>query len=590
MITNLELTGWRAYDHVAVDFKPGTTFVIARNGIGKTSLLQGAAYALFGDRSGYGTQASIRKGFARAVAEVTVALTTDSTLRIQRTITAKKPAIEAYLDGTRIAEDRVDGLITEAFGADVADLARLTFLPAGSLQDYEKEKFHLHRHLCRLFGVEQLQAVLPDIAQMRAEARTEISKVKEVKRASDAELASWQTELEVTDVELERARAAAAELRKQHGEAVSLLQLAEDSARHGQLLVEREEFMEALRSDVSEVTGQPVNPQLDLSTVISDLDQDASEQTVAAERARGRLEGRIEMIDASRHQLDDADADCPVCRRPLDPDTREQARRQHQADLARHRAEVAELEARADELNTRRRSVAALRRTLSQLPALPPTPVPVEPEDLAAARRAQTELQPRIDEIDEEIGMLRATTSRLRSQLATETENKRHHETAVAAYRREALVNAAEIAVTDMTKRIIAEKIDPLAAMVTSRWKTVFRGTRPALQLDETGELKLVREGSEIEFEDMSAGERAVALLVTRLLVLSVTAPSAFLWLDEPLEQLDPINRRLIAQLLARSTNGPVRQVVVTTFEEETARRLEALVDGVHVEQVTSAD
>lgn len=97
-------------------------------------------------------------------------------------------------------------------------------------------------------------------------------------------------------------------------------------------------------------------------------------------------------------------------------------------------------------------------------------------------------------------------------------------------------------------------------------------------------------DGSEIEFGDMSAGERAIALLVARLIVLSVTAPSAFLWLDEPLEQLDPINRRLIGQLLAKSTNGPVRQVVVTTFEEETARRLEARVDNVHVEQVTSAD
>jgi ABC-type molybdenum transport system ATPase subunit/photorepair protein PhrA len=89
----------------------------------------------------------------------------------------------------------------------------------------------------------------------------------------------------------------------------------------------------------------------------------------------------------------------------------------------------------------------------------------------------------------------------------------------------------------------------------------------------------------------MSAGERAVALLVTRLLVLSVTAPNAFMWLDEPLKQLDPANRRLVGQLLATSaTNGAVRQLVVTTFEEEIARRLEKGFDGVHLEYVTASD
>jgi ABC-type polar amino acid transport system ATPase subunit len=51
-----------------------------------------------------------------------------------------------------------------------------------------------------------------------------------------------------------------------------------------------------------------------------------------------------------------------------------------------------------------------------------------------------------------------------------------------------------------------------------------------------------------------------------------------FCWFDEPLEHLDPDVRRRVANLLARvtTTGGPLRQIVVTTYEEPLARQLEA--------------
>src|SRR6266705_1654225 len=52
MIRRLTLTNWRAYESVELDLEPGTTFVVARNGIGKSSLIEGATWALFGDAGG----------------------------------------------------------------------------------------------------------------------------------------------------------------------------------------------------------------------------------------------------------------------------------------------------------------------------------------------------------------------------------------------------------------------------------------------------------------------------------------------------------------------------------------------------------
>ena len=83
----------------------------------------------------------------------------------------------------------------------------------------------------------------------------------------------------------------------------------------------------------------------------------------------------------------------------------------------------------------------------------------------------------------------------------------------------------------------------------------------------------LARGVNEIPFTEFSGGEKVVALLVVRLLVLGASTRASFLWLDEPLEHLDPKNRRIIASLMTASGKH-IRQILVTTYEEPLARRL----------------
>ena len=51
MIRRLRLRSWRAYENLDLELGPGATFVVASNGIGKTSLIMGASWGLFGDAS-----------------------------------------------------------------------------------------------------------------------------------------------------------------------------------------------------------------------------------------------------------------------------------------------------------------------------------------------------------------------------------------------------------------------------------------------------------------------------------------------------------------------------------------------------------
>ena len=43
MIRRLRLRSWRAYENLDLELGPGATFVVASNGIGKTSLIMGAS-------------------------------------------------------------------------------------------------------------------------------------------------------------------------------------------------------------------------------------------------------------------------------------------------------------------------------------------------------------------------------------------------------------------------------------------------------------------------------------------------------------------------------------------------------------------
>ena len=94
--------------------------------------------------------------------------------------------------------------------------------------------------------------------------------------------------------------------------------------------------------------------------------------------------------------------------------------------------------------------------------------------------------------------------------------------------------------------------------------------------MNEQGTLSLEIDGASVPYSEFSGGQRTVANVILRLLTLELTAVKAFAVLDEPLEHLDPKNRRLLASLLVRASQPPSRieQLLVTTYEESVTRRL----------------
>ena len=126
MIRRLELRWWRAFDHISIELRPGTTFLVAPNGVGKTSLLLGLTWGLFGERSNVAPRECIRFGHDIADAVVEIEIGGISTLVITRSITtANKTAVTYKLDNDTLSSEQAEQLLVEEFGAPLDVAARI---------------------------------------------------------------------------------------------------------------------------------------------------------------------------------------------------------------------------------------------------------------------------------------------------------------------------------------------------------------------------------------------------------------------------------------------------------------------------------
>ena len=86
MIQRLAVQNWRAYDQLDLELGPGATFVVASNGVGKTSLIMAAAWGIFGDVAGVQGIDEIRGDAERATVRVELRLPSGDVLVISRAV------------------------------------------------------------------------------------------------------------------------------------------------------------------------------------------------------------------------------------------------------------------------------------------------------------------------------------------------------------------------------------------------------------------------------------------------------------------------------------------------------------------------
>jgi DNA repair exonuclease SbcCD ATPase subunit len=588
MIRRLQLRNWRAYESLDLELGPGATFVVASNGIGKTSLVMGAGWGLFGDAAGVDAASEIRGDAGSATVAVGLRLPSGTDVTITRTVDGKgKTALEAELpDRTITSQDELDELLVAELGADPNVLAQLTIMIHGGAVETFQGEFDLQDHLAAVFGVTPLFEGARRAKAVADRAAGALRKTKTVQRTERrgrddllAELEEIVAKLGVTNDE----RAAAVAAIEQTTET---LRLGDEWDRYRAGLAARTEQLSAIAGEASPLLESPV-AAADVVEVLARRESDLAAAIGTAEQEIASARGKSELIRGALSDLVGAGATCPTCLRPMSEHDARQAEAEHREHLEQLDAEAAAAEERAAAGSA---SLAAVRELLERARAVP---VPLEPEtsipeaDVAAARTSLEAKKTELGEIDKALALLAATGAQLQSALETADEEEERARELEALYRREGVALAAHDALLATGNAITERYIEPLAKEVEGRWKSMFGGG--GLSLSSEGHITRKLGTRTLEFGSLSGGEKVWALLLTRLLILGASTNAPFVWLDEPLEHLDPKLRKVVAGTLAKASSGAgIRQVIVTTYEAELARQLMEDVPSASLLYVTS--
>jgi DNA repair exonuclease SbcCD ATPase subunit len=583
MITHLALRNWKAYNQLDLDFQEGATFVIARNGIGKTSLVQGAMWALFGDSSGIDAASCVRSGSTETSAEVSVALGNELA-QISRAYSADTGKTETAITvrgQTTMGTKAVERYLMEGLGAEPAILARMSFLREGEAVAAEASAAQdLRSHLSRVFGVDKL-LILSGAEEQRRRRLTRVAqetrRMQRLAETARAELTARLGQLEANLGEFRQEQGAArATIRGAQKALASWTSWAVFEGARQRWVAERQ----AVLKDASRQLGIGETSE---TAVIAWLDSQRGAAQARLEelsREAGAVQTERRMLVDLASSLDTDVEACPVCLRPITPDERQHAERAHSDRIRGLGQRVTAISEQSRTTRARMVEIDRWIRELTTSAAGPQPPSSPQAESLgetslAGAQEAVARATQTLEQVSAHVAQLEEEIRDVHEKLQTDAEAATRSAELFVHYREEALSELIAGTLKRAAEEIRARRIDPLATEIQNRWKLLWP-TRAPLKLLPDGRLVATRAGRQIPYGEFSGGEKVISTIIVRLLALSMTTTTPFLWLDEPLEHLDPRNRRMVASLLVKASQGDrTTQVVATTYEEAVARRLD---------------
>jgi len=568
VIRRIRLENWRAYRQLDLPVGPGATFLVAANGVGKSSLLEAVRWTL-----SPGVVPSdptvIRHGHNEATATVTL-LSDEGELEVRRVMRLRGnrglSSFDATLNGRKLQQPDFGRLLAEVWSADLAFVSKTAFLTEDLR--VEEDEPDLRAHLCHVYSLDELQRALAEIGPALSQANREVKSARAELTATAEELHVARQERASLQERVEAARSEVSSARERHAKALRAAEQALAGQRLRAAATAWDEQSAALRQDIEGVTGRRGH-KASLHDALRRAKLSVRQAVDAARTEQARLSARLETVEEALASLRAAGGQCPVCLRDLDDRSRGRAEHLHSEGLRELRERLQAVDPRP--LVERLLRIEALELRVA---ALGERPVPEGAADLDATNAEALTAQA---DLERTVGALREleVASRFADQnidhiaagLADAEQLRRR-------YREVALFEAAENALNSTINSVLGEQLAPLASEVNRRWQSVFPD-RPNLMLMPDGTMSRDAAGSPLAFNAFSAGEKMVARLMMRLTTLLVTTKVPFCWVDEPLEHLDPRSRHLVGSMLAHlSTTPGLEQIFVTTYEEPLARRL----------------
>lgn len=567
MIRRIRLQHWRAYDKLDLSLTHAVTFLVAPNGVGKSSLVEAVRWALLGAPEDRARGRAVRGGHDSASVTLLLSIPDSPDIEVTRTLQRNGAGtFAANLDGRSITESEYLASLSKAWLADTALLDAIIFGPSTSSK---VTGFPIRDHLAALFGIDPLLRAAGELKARRDTVAARIKSLRDDLSGTGAAIAAAEhavLELETAvDAADGQRHVASALIPEREGAAARAAAWERYRAAADDYNVRTQALIADMTQTIAVAGDNPVDALAATEREASAALEASLAEGLAAEVRAARSAGAAEILSTASDQ-------CPTCLRPLSEHERDAALAIHGQETGGARSAIAEYE---EETRRARQRLAAIHRFSDAFAQLRPPTEPNHPDPGPEATGALRDAQEQISEFAQTHGGLLARLDAAQTQLQQLQTAAADQVELTRLAKEDLFLEVAHSSVTRLADRYLADRVEPLATEIGHRWKLLFGSD--GLQFGADGQLRLGHGDIDLALADLSGGERATALLVTRVMLAASATKASTLWLDEPLEHLDPVRRATVAQTLVRAAQtGAVGQILITTYEEGLARRLEA--------------
>lgn len=601
MIRELKVINWRAYENQTFNFSPGINFIMGPNGKGKTSILEAISFALTGEVSAIENRNwMLRDPNMQASVSLTFVVN-ENRYRIDRTQLPGK-AGEALLidlkDNQQLASSqrRVNDAIEELIGVSTDFLRRIVYMAEGDVFRFLQKPPGevMNQQIRRVLGLTQLDQFISAIQLAKKDLNAKTKAIKSLQqRIKDLKLN--------TDEELETKLSDITKQKDNIGKQILVLEsqitkLSQDTQLLSSLNAEINVTLPAWKTE-PEVWNQIQNRSVIeyFDVLREDVDQEKN-KIAKLEKNLARLDGQkdsyLRVMEILR-TVDKADSvPCPVCKKPMTSIEQHTVEKDNRESISNIEKENILLQNELKILQKQVKSMIQLLESVGEIRnnLLHNQYVNINPNakinDLIDTIRKQLEntqlldLKAKQEQLQELVGMLekqQADYISIQTQIAGQGYARLRdlREAQVKIEERyfalSAADNAADRTLADIQNVDLASIYDQIAKI----WNNFIQYGKWHLRFDADGNPILNQDESrDFDLTQFSGGEKTALLVMIHTIIAHHFSKCNFLMVDEPLEHLDPNNRRsLMGFFIAACQNKYFDQALITTYEESLVRK-----------------
>jgi len=602
MILEVEMINWRAYEKRSFAFKPGLNYIMGPNGKGKTSILEAIVYALTGEPSIVSNRDHLLRNPEKP-ATVRLTFKVDEKIyRIERTQLPGKAGDASLYDvaaNKRLAyyHKNVTEKVEELIGVSADFLRRIVYMAEGDvfrfLQDPPGKA--MNQQVQRVLGLTQLdqyQAAI-NIAQKDLKDKSKALKslqerIAELQITPEQSLESMIAYLDTQREKLmHQVLAHQDELTRLQEQTVSLSSLGQHLERGLDGLRMNQGYWEQAQGRSLVMYYEQLRDELD----------QRREKEISVERELAHLSGAkqsyqrvLELLSITDAAQDEAA--CPVCKKPMTQVERHRVVLETKGELDRIERAVLHSKEMIDLLRNEFRqtqifleNLREIRNNIVHTRIIGIHPDMTLPQIMDVVRQGveqprQHELHHLINAIQSQVDELekaRANFIAIYNQLQEDGFSYPGdvQDALVKIETRLLTLNAAEDAaektLADMRDGGLGAIYDQIAAV----WDNFIQRGNWHMRFDPEGNPLLAEETErEFNFGQFSGGEKTALLVIIHTVIAHHFSKCKFLMVDEPLEHLDPVNRRSLMRFFVGACgNEFFDQALITTYEESLVRK-----------------